>query len=90
MTQSNNKFLHHLGVGVGFTGLILWGYIADRFGLFTLLTDIFPETHAGAALMVGIMLVMAPGFFIWKHYNRWLEKRLKINGRYYEDDFYKK
>lgn len=90
MTRSNNKVLHHIGVGTGFFGLILWGYAADQFGLFTLLTGYFPESHAGAGLMLGIMLVMTPGFFIWKYYNRWLEKRLQIKGRYYEDDFYKK
>lgn len=89
MNQSNTKLLHHLGAGAGFLGLILWGYLADRFGLFTLLKQFFPESHSGAAVMLGIMLVMTPGFFLWKHYNRWLEKRLAIKGRYYEDDFYK-
>jgi len=90
MSKSNKNFQHHLGVGLGFAGLILWGYLADQFGLFTLLKPLFPESHAGAALMLGVMLVMTPGFFIWKYYNRWLEKRLQIKGRYYEDDFYQK
>ncbi len=39
--------------------------------------------------MVAIMVVMTPGFFIWKHYNRWLEKRLNIKGKYYEEGFFK-
>lgn len=90
MSVSTTKFLHHLGAGVGFTGLILWGYVADRLGLFTLLRDQLPESHSGAALMLGIMLVMTPAFFIWKYYNRWLERRLSITGRFYEDEFYKR
>jgi len=32
---------------------------------------------------------MAPGFLVWKYYNRWLEKRLNITGIYYEDSYYK-
>lgn len=89
MNKSDNKVFHHIGVGLGFAGLIAWYFVADRLGLFKLLVDFFPSSHAGAALMLAIMLVMAPGFFLWKLYNRWLEKWLKITGRYYEDDFYK-
>lgn len=84
----HNKFLHHLGVAVGFVGLMAWYYIGDRLGLMVAFRDLFPTSHAGAALMLGIMLVMAPGFFVWKLYNRWLERHLGVKGRYYEDDYY--
>lgn len=86
--SSHNKLLHHLGVAAGFIGLMAWYYIGDRLGLMQVFVDLLPSTHSGAALMLGIMLVMAPGFFIWKLYNRWLERHLGVKGRYYEDDFY--
>jgi len=89
MKKSDSKVLHHMGVGAGFAGLIFWYFMADQLGLFKLLVGYVPSSHAGAALMLAIMIVMAPGFFIWKLYNRWLEKRLNVTGRYYEDDFYK-
>mgnify|MGYP003873315959 CR=1 FL=1 len=38
--------------------------------------------------MLGIMLAMTPGFFIWKLYNRWLERKLAVTGKYYEDEYY--
>jgi hypothetical protein len=38
--------------------------------------------------MLGIATVMIPGFFVWKLYNRWVERRLDIRGRYYEDSYY--
>jgi hypothetical protein len=39
--------------------------------------------------MVGIMIMMTPGLFLWTLYNRWIEKRLKVKGIYYEDEYYK-
>lgn len=94
MSRSNqsahNKLIHHLGVALGFVGLMGWYYVGDRYGLMQLLVDLFPSSHSGAAVMLGIMLVMAPGFFVWKLYNRWLERYLGVKGRYYEDDFYAK
>ena len=85
----DNKKLHHIGIAVGLIGLGCWYLVAERLSLFSLITEQFPESHKGAGLMVAIMVVMTPGFFIWKHYNRWLEKRLNIKGRYYEDGFFK-
>jgi len=40
-------------------------------------------------LLFGIIIGMTPGFFIWKHYNRWVEQKLGVTGKYYEDGFYK-
>ena len=85
----HQKLLHHLGVAAGFVGLMAWFYLGDRLGLMQAVSELVPESHAGAGLMLGIMLVMAPGFFIWKLYNRWLERKLAVTGRYYEDEFYK-
>ena len=84
----DNKKLHHIGIAVGLIGLGCWYLVAERLSLFSLITEQFPESHKGAGLMVAIMVVMTPGFFIWKHYNRWLEKALAIKGKYYEDSYY--
>ena len=89
MQTSQRKLQHHIGVAVGFIGLMVWFYLGDRLGFMNAVTALFPESHAGAGLMLGIMLVMAPGFFVWKLYNRWLERYLDVKGRYYEDDFYR-
>jgi len=39
--------------------------------------------------MLAIGLGMTPAFFIWSRFNRWVEKKLQIKGKYYEDGFYK-
>ncbi len=83
------KLLHQLGVGLGFTGLILWYFAADQSGAIETITLLIPESHRGAGLMLAIIIVMTPAFFIWKLFNRWLEKRLSIKGRFYEDEYYK-
>jgi len=85
---SHSKLLHHLGAALGFVGLILWYYIGERLGLTVALSHFFPSSHSGVGLMLGIMLVMTPGFFVWKFYNRWLERKLSVKGRYYEDEYY--
>ncbi|EPJ45627.1 MAG: hypothetical protein OFPII_26420 [Osedax symbiont Rs1] len=38
--------------------------------------------------MFGIGLGMAPAFFIWSRFNRWVEKKLDIKGIYIEDSYY--
>lgn len=87
--MEGNKLLHHLGVAAGFVGLLLWFFSAQTLGVIDWVTQQVPESHRGAGLMLGIMLVMTPGFFLWKLYNRWLEKRLQISGRYYEEEYYR-
>lgn len=86
MSRSNT--LHHIGTAVGLIGLGVWFLVAEKLSIFKVITELFPESHAGAGLMLAIMLVMAPGFFVWKFFNRWLEKRLDIKGIYYEDSYY--
>ncbi|KEA62002.1 hypothetical protein ADIMK_3663 [Marinobacterium lacunae] len=39
--------------------------------------------------MLAIMVMMAPAFGIWTLFNRWLERRLDIKGRYMEDEYYR-
>ncbi|MBY4675273.1 hypothetical protein [Marinobacterium arenosum] len=84
----HNKTLHHIGVGAGFLGLILWYYAGHQLGILDWVAQQVPERYAGGGLMLGIMLLMTPGFFIWKLYNRWLEAKLSVRGRYYEDEYY--
>jgi len=80
--------LYLLAMGAGFAGLIGWFVIGRSLGVLDWISGLFPPSHAGAGLMVAIMVLMTPGFLLWKFYNRWIEKRLKVTGRYYEDDVY--
>lgn len=84
----NNKVLHHIATGAGFAGLIAWYYAGHSLGILDWAAQQLPIKYAGAGLMLGIMLVMTPGFFLWKLYNRWIERTLNIKGRYIEDDYY--
>ncbi|MFW1677802.1 hypothetical protein ACFVYJ_08465 [Pontibacter sp. JAM-7] len=85
--QKRQKLLHHIAVGCGFMGLILWFYIGRELGILDWAASLLPQEHAGAGLMLGIMLLMTPGFFIWSRYNRWVEHRLAIRGFYYETEY---
>lgn len=84
------KALHHAGVAAGFLFLIAWFYLGRKSGFLDWAVSLSPQSHAGAVLMVAIMMMMLPAFFMWKYANRWLEKKLNITGRYYEDDVYRK
>ncbi|WP_296058286.1 hypothetical protein [uncultured Amphritea sp.] len=87
--SSHNKLLHHIATGFGLLFLIAYYLIIDSTGFYDWVTARMPAEYAGAGLMLGIMIAMTPGFFIWKHYNRWVEKKLGVTGKYYEDGFYK-
>ncbi|WP_286238409.1 hypothetical protein [Neptuniibacter halophilus] len=89
MSNANNKIIHHLAVAVGFIGLLAWFYAGRQLGFLDWITLQMPAKYAGSGLMLGIMILMTPGFFIWARYNRWVEKRLQIKGIYYEDSYYK-
>jgi len=80
--------LYLCATGAGFAGLIGWFFVGRTLGILDWATQLLPESHAGAGLMLGIMLMMAPGFFLWKLYNRWIEQRLQVRGRFLEDDVY--
>ena len=84
----NNKIVHHIGVGAGFIGLILWYLLGQKMDLFQTITELFPASHNGAGFTVAIIIWMTPGFFIWKLFNRWIERVLAIKGQYYEDSYY--
>ncbi len=88
-THTHNTLLHHIGTGVGLLFLIGFYLIIKSTGFFDWVTAQMPQKYAGAGLMLGIIIAMTPGFFIWKHYNRWVERKLGVTGKYYEDDFYK-
>lgn len=87
--KKSNNYLHHLAVGIGFAGLIIWYYIGKELGFLDWMIQLMPVKYAGAGMMLGIMIMMTPGFFIWSRYNRWIEKKLKVKGMYYEDEYYK-
>ncbi|MBA4501963.1 hypothetical protein [Marinobacterium marinum] len=80
--------LYLLASAAGFAGLILWFYAGRELGILQWIVDFFPASHAGAGLMIAIMLMMTPGFLIWKFYNRWVEQRLEVKGRHLEDEVY--
>ncbi|TCK08904.1 hypothetical protein [Marinobacterium mangrovicola] len=86
--EKRTKLLHHLGVGCGFLGLILWFFVGRELGVLDWAASLAPEGYSGAALMLGIMLIMTPAFALWTLFNRWLERKLTITGRYMEDDVY--
>ncbi|RAU17262.1 hypothetical protein DN062_13940 [Nitrincola tibetensis] len=79
------KILHHIASGILFGFLIFWFYLGRSLGFLDWFVSFSPESHAGAFLMLAIMLMMTPAFFIWKLANRYIEQKLKITGRYYED-----
>lgn len=81
--------LHHIGTGVAFLGLILWFLAGRELGFLDWATAQAPEGYSGAALMLAIMIMMTPAFGIWTLFNRWLEQRLRIKGRYIEDEYYR-
>lgn len=80
--------LYLLASGIGFLGLIGWFVIGRELGILDWASQLVPASHQGAGIMLGIMLMMLPGFFLWKLYNRWIEKRLQVKGVYLEDDVY--
>ncbi|MBV0932154.1 hypothetical protein [Marinobacterium weihaiense] len=80
--------LYLVATGAGFMGLIAWFYAGRELGMLDLISQQFPDSHAGAGLMVAIMVLMAPAFLIWKFYNRWVESKLKVTGKYLEDEAY--
>lgn len=88
--EKHHKLLHHLGVAAGFIFLISWFYLGRKLGFLDWVVSFAPASHAGAVLMLGIMMMMLPAFLIWKYANRWLEKTLQVTGKFYEDDIYRK
>lgn len=87
---NTNKLLHHIGIALGLIFLGSWFYWGRRSGFLDWAVSMAPESHAGAVLMLAIMVMMVPAFLIWKYANRWIEKKLNITGRYYEDEVYRK
>lgn len=88
-TSAHNKLLHHIGTAVGLLFLIAFYLLIESTGFYDWVIAQLPSDYAGAGLMLGIIIGMTPAFFIWKQYNRWIEKKLGVTGKYYEDGFYK-
>lgn len=89
MNQTKNSLWHHIGVGAGFAFLILWFMAGKSLGVMELVTKQLPQEYSGAGVMIAIILMMTPGFYLWTLFNRWLEKKLEIKGQYLEDEYYK-
>lgn len=87
-SSTSHPRLYLLATALGFAGLILWFVAGRQLGILDWISALFPPSHAGAGLMVAVMILMTPAFLIWKYYNRWIEKRLQVKGRYYEEDIY--
>jgi hypothetical protein len=88
MSTPRTKLLHHIATAAGLLFLGAWYVLFKQLGLLDWIINLVPQSHAGAGLMLGIAAVMMPGFFLWKLYNRWVERRLDIRGIYYEDAYY--
>lgn len=86
--MKHQKLLHHIATGAGFAFLIGWFYVGKLLGFLDWCITLAPAEYEGAALMVGICALMAPGFFIWNAYTRLIERKLDIKGQYYEDAYY--
>ncbi|MBP0048655.1 hypothetical protein H9C73_07890 [Marinobacterium sp. AK62] len=80
--------LYLFATGIGFAGLVAWFFLGRELGVLDWAVTLVPDSHAGAGLMLGIMLMMLPGFLLWKLYNRWIERTLRVRGKFIEDDVY--
>jgi len=85
----NSNLKHHGATAIAFAFLIAWYYALHIFNFFDYISAQFSTQYQGAGLMIAIGLGMTPAFFIWSRFNRWVEKKLDIKGKYYEDGFYK-
>lgn len=83
------KLLHHIATAIGFIWLLAWAYMLNHNGVFEWGGRIMPQGYEGAGVMLAIGISMVPGLFIWNQYNKFVEKKLGIKGKYYEEDFYK-
>ncbi|SIS76279.1 hypothetical protein [Neptunomonas antarctica] len=86
----NTNTLHHLATGLAFGFLIGWYFLFKTLGFIEWTTAQMPEGYEGSGLMLAIGTVMAPAFYIWSRFNRFVEKKLNIKGIYYEDSYYQK
>lgn len=84
----NANTLHHIATGIGFTFLIGWYLLCRYLGFIDWTTLQMPTGYEGSGLMLAIIIMMTPAFFIWSRFNRFVEKKLNIKGIYYEDSYY--
>ncbi|MGY8869305.1 MAG: hypothetical protein ACKVJE_02595 [Pseudomonadales bacterium] len=84
----SSNTLHHLATGLGFAFLIGSYLLGRHLGFIDWVTLQMPEGYEGSGLMLAIGIMMTPAFFIWSRFNRFVEKKLGIKGKYYEDSYY--
>ncbi len=85
----NKNTLHHIATAIGFLFLIGWYLLFRKLGFLDWSTTQMPSGYEGSGLMIAIVVMMTPAFFIWSRFNRYVEKKLNIKGVYYEDSYYK-
>lgn len=85
----HNKFLHHLATAAGFAFLIFCYWLLKKLGYFDWASQLLPMEYAGAGLMLGIGSGMLIPFALWNLFTRWIEKKLRVKGQYFEDSYYK-
>ncbi|WP_210396324.1 hypothetical protein [Motiliproteus sediminis] len=86
--NSDNPLLYQLLMASGLLALIGWFALMRQVGFMSWLTSLGPDSHIGALNLVAIMLWMLPALLIWKYYLRWINRRLRVRGIYYEDSYY--
>ena len=84
----SNNTLHHITTGIGFLFLIGWYLLFRKLGFLDWCTMQMPSGYEGSGLMLAIVIMMTPAFFIWSRFNRFVERKLNIKGTYYEDSYY--
>ncbi|WP_207061084.1 hypothetical protein [Motiliproteus sp. SC1-56] len=80
--------LYHLLMALGFIFLVAAFYLMQYLNFTGWVASLGPVSHQGAFKMVAVMIWMTPAFLAWKHYVRFINRRLEIQGRYYEDTYY--
>ncbi|OMH25263.1 hypothetical protein [Motiliproteus sp. MSK22-1] len=86
----DRNIIYHFLVGLGFLALIGWFYLMREIEFMTWVTALGPETHKGAMNMLAVMIWMLPAFLCWKYYMRYINRKLDIQGIFYEDHYYGK
>ena len=86
----DRNIIYHFLMGLGFLALIGWFYLMREIEFMAWITALGPESHKGAMNMLAVMIWMLPAFLCWKYYMRYINRKLNIQGIFYEDYYYGK
>ncbi len=87
--KTERNILYHILMGLGFLALIGWFWLMREIEFMSWLSAMGPASHTGAMNLLAIMVWMLPGLLCWKYYVRYINRKLKITGIFYEDHFYR-